>query len=316
MKFLVIGDIHGKNDSLLQIVKSVYKQQFDLIICTGDIGPDILNNVQISSEFRKSLYYTILNSSFEMLSLLNKPILYISGNHDLNKPEINSPNIINIDILNGFDHHIIGNCRFCGLGGIPPTSFSWPYEWESDSIKVLQKFNNNTQDYGYNIFVSHCPPNETYLDILSDNITHAGSNLVRKLLKEIKPDILICGHIHESFGLDIIDGALCLNAGSILIDNLRNRTNPSDEHLNLLSEFNQLIRYYIFELTNKELIITQYTQSLNNLFSLPSIKYEIYEKTKILETVNNRTFVYDTTDSALSASSSIKFINRNITRLY
>jgi Icc-related predicted phosphoesterase len=64
------------------------------------------------------------------------------------------------------------------------------------------------------ILVSHNPPYNTKLDQahMSPNV---GSKSLRKIIEEYQPDICLCGHIHESFGIQELIKTKCVNPGAI-----------------------------------------------------------------------------------------------------
>lgn len=64
------------------------------------------------------------------------------------------------------------------------------------------------------ILVSHNPPYNTKLDQahISPNV---GSKSLRKLIEEYQPDICVCGHIHESFGIQELGKTKCVNPGAV-----------------------------------------------------------------------------------------------------
>ncbi len=76
---------------------------------------------------------------------------------------------------------------------------------------VRNKFNKN------NIFISHNCPYRTKLDKLKRGPSkgeHYGSWLVKKVVRELKPFLVICGHIHESRGKQKTYSSLIINPGA------------------------------------------------------------------------------------------------------
>lgn len=60
--------------------------------------------------------------------------------------------------------------------------------------------------------VPHVPPKDTATDKIISG-AHVGSQCVRDFITQYKPDIAICGHIHESSATDKIGNTLIINAG-------------------------------------------------------------------------------------------------------
>jgi len=73
------------------------------------------------------------------------------------------------------------------------------------------------------IFLTHNCPYKTKLDLVGGKHTpnsakgkHVGSYLERKMIERFQPDIVLCGHIHESFGTVKIKKSVVYNIGSSL----------------------------------------------------------------------------------------------------
>lgn len=68
------------------------------------------------------------------------------------------------------------------------------------------------------IFMTHNSPYNTKLDIIghgSQKGQHYGSYQERLIIKNYKPHLVLCGHIHECFGKDKLGKSLIVNTGSI-----------------------------------------------------------------------------------------------------
>ncbi len=73
------------------------------------------------------------------------------------------------------------------------------------------------------IFLTHNCPYKTKLDIVGGKNSpksakgkHVGSYLERKMIERFQPNIVLCGHIHESYGTDKIKKSVICNIGSSL----------------------------------------------------------------------------------------------------
>ena len=60
--------------------------------------------------------------------------------------------------------------------------------------------------------VCHTPPFNTKCDRLM-NGTAVGSTAARRFIEEVRPEVCISGHIHESAAVDTIGPTTVLNAG-------------------------------------------------------------------------------------------------------
>ncbi len=61
------------------------------------------------------------------------------------------------------------------------------------------------------IVLTHSPPYGTNADKHGE--AHVGSSSFARLISEFKPDVWICGHIHESRCVSLEDGSLVVNPG-------------------------------------------------------------------------------------------------------
>lgn len=196
MKILALGDLHGNYRKVLDYLK---ENKVDLVILTGDIthfgpaelGEEILNEI----------------SQFDI------PVLVVPGNCD---PVNIHGRIDNSKAVNIHGRSvIIKDVGICGFGGSNPTPFETPLEFEEVQIydeagKVLE----GVKEQRITIFVTHAPPLQTKTDKLPSG-DHVGSESLRKLIEEYQPSLNICGHIHESRGMDDIGKTKVVNPGHI-----------------------------------------------------------------------------------------------------
>ena len=90
-----------------------------------------------------------------------------------------------------------------GLGYSNPTPFNTPGEYsESTLAERLEQFS----PLDPLILVCHCPPKNTALDRIRDNV-HAGSKSVADFIRRRQPRYFFCGHIHEAEGVSVRIGA-------------------------------------------------------------------------------------------------------------
>ena len=196
MKILAVGDIHGDYKKIIDYLK---ENKVDLIIITGDIthfGP-----AELGEE--------ILNE----ISQFNTPVLAIPGNCD---PVNIYSRIENSQAVNIHGRSVvIKDIGICGFGGSNPTPFDTPLEFEEIQIyDEARKVFEGVSDQNIILFVTHAPPYDTRTDILPSG-EHVGSKSLRKIIEEFQPALNICGHIHESPGVDEIGKTTVVNPGQI-----------------------------------------------------------------------------------------------------
>lgn len=196
MKILAVGDMHGNYQKIIHYLQ---RNKVDLVILTGDIthfGP-----AELGEEI------------LDEISQFDTPVLAVPGNCD---PENIHGKIDNSKAINIHGRSIvIKDIGICGFGGSNPTPFSTPLEFEEvqiydEACKVLDE----VKEQNITIFVTHAPPFQTNTDLLPSGM-HVGSESLRRLIEEHQPSINICGHIHESRGMDEIGKTQVINPGQI-----------------------------------------------------------------------------------------------------
>ena len=173
MKLLAFTDTHSDFKTFSKVLKKAEKAQPDIIISAGDLAHE-------EQDLRKII---------KQLRQLKIMILLIHGNYeDPNAmQQLCSDNVI-------FLHkrtYSIGNYTFFGYGGGGFAQQDAKLESFIPKIKKVAKENL--------ICIMHMPPYNTLLDYLPISKRHAGSVSETRLIKELKPALFICGHLHENF---------------------------------------------------------------------------------------------------------------------
>lgn len=181
MKILAFSDIHGNKRAVASIIKSSKTKDPDILICAGDISSSSMSTKEVVKELKKT----------------NKPILMIHGNHETSQEIKSDKQVINLHKkiveLKGYN--------FLGFGG---GGFS------KRDIE-FEKFTKNIKKENL-ILITHAPPYNTSLDILS--MGHVGSISIKNFIKNNKPILTICGHLHENEGKSQkINKTLMINPG-------------------------------------------------------------------------------------------------------
>ena len=199
MRFVCLSDIHGKNYGIEKVLKDARNP--DLILIAGDITQrgNYKNAASIVSLF--------LDENYRVLA--------VPGNMD-------TPGVI--EFLNDRGINIHGKSLiidtesiqigFMGLGGSSETPFGTPFELsESEMERILKSAYINIKDADKKVLISHSPPKNSLLDKGFAGI-HGGSQAVRNFLEENPMDLCVCGHMHESGGVEKINGCLCVNVSA------------------------------------------------------------------------------------------------------
>ena len=200
MKILAASDLHSDVQAAKKLADKAKKNKVDLVLLGGDIIEMGTAGKGIIGPFKKA----------------GIEVLMVHGNHD--QP-------VDIDFLSEkygggvynlhsyykeFDDLVI----FGAVG----TEFGFfgldNKELFDDLRKKMRKAGGKKR-----ILLTHEPPFNTKLDNLG--WAKVGSRNMRKIIEAYKPDVVLCGHIHETFGLtDYIGKTKIVNTGKkgVIID--------------------------------------------------------------------------------------------------
>ncbi|MCX6772587.1 MAG: metallophosphoesterase [Candidatus Micrarchaeota archaeon] len=181
MKILALSDLHADEDVLDRLRAISAQSPYDLVLFCGDItnrGP--VSYVE------------------EVLSLF--PHCYaVHGNMD-------TPDVIEKMRALGLLLHgkkvKLKDWNLVGLGGSNPTPFHTPTEYSEEEISATLAAAKVDE---FSIVVSHPPPYGLFDGV---GALHVGSTAVRKMIEQKKPLMVICGHIHEYEGKEILGETL------------------------------------------------------------------------------------------------------------
>jgi len=194
IRIIATSDLHGN----LPVI-----QECDLLILGGDICPDGSSTHQaqwLDQNFRSWLD-----------KVPAKEVVAIAGNHDLIFER--AENLIPTDLrwhylkdqqIELFGFKIYGTpwqLPFWGAFNLNEEGLARRYEKIPDNIDIL---------------ISHGPAYGILDEVPSG---HVGSTSLRKKIFELKPKLVICGHIHDAFGVRKIDNILFANV-SLLNDRM------------------------------------------------------------------------------------------------
>ncbi len=240
--FLILGDLHGH-------IPTFHRQDFDAIICPGDICSDDLRFVT-DENYNPELDYEELSLQkgrkvLEHLNSYNKPVFLVPGNWDqtpygdgqgeyTKDPNLNPWENIKQGLSNIHDVEFT-KMLFNGIAIIGHGSTSAPEpliigDLDENDIKNLDSRELFFRERFYEldklmkqeelpiIFISHNSPYGTTLDLINNskspvNNEHYGSGIARVLIDENQPLLSISGHIHEGVGQEVLGKTTCINSG-------------------------------------------------------------------------------------------------------
>jgi Icc-related predicted phosphoesterase len=144
------------------------------------------------------------------LQLLNPNIVAVPGNCD--RGTVNRF-LDDTSISLHTASKLIDTLLLYGVGGSVKTPFHTPQEYTDADITTMLDAWERNERAKWHVLVTHCPPYNTKLDrtFLGQ---HVGSRVIRTFIEQHRPDLVICGHIHEARGVDRIGDTICINPGT------------------------------------------------------------------------------------------------------
>ncbi len=194
MKVLALTDIHGEYDLALTIIQ---KESADVVIIGGDLTTigSVKEAEHALHQFRTSAMH----------------VLCVAGNMDL--PQHDDLFVKLGCSLNGRGTTIDGT-GFFGVSAAPHSPLHTPYEISEEEIATrIAKGFEDVKNVAFKVFVPHAPPYGTKVDIIHAGF-HVGSTAVREFIEDEQPDVVICGHIHEARGQDVLGKTKIVNCGT------------------------------------------------------------------------------------------------------
>ncbi|WP_419740468.1 metallophosphoesterase family protein [Ruegeria sp.] len=175
MRILAFSDLHMARNRAADLVAA--STDADLVIGAGDY-----------CNMRQGL-----DEAMQMLSDIAAPLVLVPGNAE-SVAELTYAAPEGVHVLHGTGMTVDG-LRLFGLGyGVPVTPFGdWSCDLsEAEAAEMLDRCD------GTDVLVVHSPP-KGFGDTTSQGVS-VGSVAVRDAVERLQPDLVFCGHIHDSWG--------------------------------------------------------------------------------------------------------------------
>jgi Icc-related predicted phosphoesterase len=196
LRILATADFHGNAEAVRTAGAAAKQHGADVFAICGDIT-----------------HFGSLEDAMELLSPvsdLESPVLFVPGNCD--PPSLADYQRGSVIPMHG-KCRAIANVNFLGLGGSPPAPFSTPFELaETELSTILERSAQECQSSCELVLLSHSPPRDTTTDLAFIG-EHVGSLKLREFIERERPNLVLCGHIHESAGVDKINSTVVVNPG-------------------------------------------------------------------------------------------------------
>ena len=166
------------------------EEKVDLVILAGDLVDHSGNTEGLIGPFKeKGLEVAIIPGNHEGLAEVN----FLTEKYDLKN--------LHGYVIKVGDVGIFG----CGYADIGIHQLS-----EKQFFETLKKAHDSLKDVKKKLMVTHVQPSDSIIGLG----IFPGSEGVRKAIEELKPDVHICGHIHETHGIEeMIGSTRVINVG-------------------------------------------------------------------------------------------------------
>ncbi|MBW2971096.1 metallophosphoesterase [Candidatus Woesearchaeota archaeon] len=180
MKILAFGDIHGDSRLAKKLAEKAEREKVDLVVICGDITFQDYSTQELIGPFVKK----------------KKKVLLVPGNHESVATADFLANLYGVKNLHGYSV-MSGDVGLFGAGG---ANIGIHQLDEKEIFELLTKSYKGIKGAKKKIMVSHVHPSGSMMEKLTQFFP--GSEGVRKAVEELKPDILLCSHVHEAEGLE------------------------------------------------------------------------------------------------------------------
>lgn len=187
MKIYAVADIHARSWRLENIRSAVDALRPDALVIAGDI-----------------INYIRPGPVLDVLDALPVPVFVVRGNSDLFFLEKHFAASANITSLHA-SRAMLEGVPLVGISGAIPVPFRTRVRWREKKLfaDIASLIDEQT------VLVVHPPPFGAR-DRVGKKFS-AGSKGVRSLVEQVRPAVIICGHIHEDAGAARIGSSLVVN---------------------------------------------------------------------------------------------------------
>jgi Icc-related predicted phosphoesterase len=196
MRIAFFVDIHNRFDSIPRALREI--GTVDVLL----IGGDITSGGSTES----------LSRAIESWRPLAPRLLAVAGNWDSPAIDIR---LGELGVALDGRGLALGEVGLCGVSGSPLSAINAPYELEEEEIlSRLERGFTEIEGCSVPVVCSHTPPIETSCDLAYSG-EHIGSRAVRSFVEEHQLELVLCGHVHEGRGTDLIGKTRIVNPGPI-----------------------------------------------------------------------------------------------------
>ncbi len=180
MKILAAGCIHSNSTLIESLAEQAEREDVDLVVLCGDLTFGERSTDNIIGPFVK----------------MGKKVALVPGNHETVATADFLAKKYGAVNLHGYGF-TQGEVGLFGCGGANIGLFQLP---EDEIFYHLYRSHKYVKDAKKRIMVTHVHPAESLMEQFSDFVK--GSTGVTKAIEMLRPDLLLCSHVHEASGLE------------------------------------------------------------------------------------------------------------------
>jgi Icc-related predicted phosphoesterase len=197
MKLAYLVDVHDRFESVPRAMEAI--GPVDVLVIGGDITTG--GTPDAAAE------------AIEQWRQLAPRLLALAGNMD--SPAIDA-RLDDLGVALNASGTRIDDIGIFGVSAAPRSPLHTPYELDDEELEArIERGLETVRDCRVKVFCPHAPPSDTSCDRLP-NGQHVGSAVIRAFVEREQPDVVLCGHIHESRGTDMIDATQIANPGPVM----------------------------------------------------------------------------------------------------
>ena len=192
MKILAFGCLHSDQKQAQKLADKAVRENVDLVVICGDITLGEQSTENLIGPFVKN----------------NKKVILVPGNHESEATADFLAKRYGVVNLHGYGVTYDG----VGFFGCGSATIGMHRMHESDIYSTFKIAHDKISSSKKRIMISHVHPSGTLMEKFSEFVI--GSTGVRAAIESLKPDIMICSHVHEAAGLEeMIGNTLLFNVG-------------------------------------------------------------------------------------------------------
>ena len=178
MKILAVGDLHGDLGQARALANLAEKEGVELVVLNGDFTFFENTTPNLIKTFKEKV----------------KSVALLPGNHESEATSESLAKAYGLINLHGY-YAKFGDVGIFGCGSANIGIFQLP---EKEMFGILKSAHEKVKDCRKKIMLTHVHPADSKVEMEF----FRGSKAVTKAIKEFKPQIAVCSHIHEADGIE------------------------------------------------------------------------------------------------------------------